>query len=653
MQRTIRVLRIALPIVFIGFIAILVLSWTRMTIRPGGSNKAEPVTTTRVGDEATLESVKFEDTQTIGGRVVMRIRATRLVSHQSKWVTLEGVDLTIYRPNGLTYQLVCPTAQFNSETKEADAKGGVTVTSSDGVEIKTAEIKFDGNRLTNNIPVTFKIDRWNGQGGALDLDVAGETMKLFNKVTATMAPASPAEAPMDLAGDEGFFRRRENDVTFTANVTMNRAADSLRADRIIGRFTEGRRMLVGLEGDGKVQMVMAANLAPGEDLGGRKTITCDRFFSEVGPDGIINAINAQAVGADPARAVLDGPPKRDIVARGFRIALQNKAVREIKADWGVVMKEFAETTREVSTEHATVTFDPNAHRAMYAYLEGAFRFRDPKTTATAFRAHYDIPNDKIILTTDPGWEATVVSEGNVIKAKQIEFSPRGQTAKATGSVIAQLQSKGDGVAADGTNLFPTGTPVYVNADSLIMRQADNVAIFTGNVKAWQAINTILANELHVQGMGNVISARGNVRSVLFNSGTEVRKVPLKSTSDQLIARKSDKRMELIGNVSIIDEGRTVTAEKSTLFFDGNRKIERVEAEQKVVVKELPTQRTGTGDKATYLVQKKMIYVTGSPAVLTDPKGSIKAEQIVFDLARDKVQVVSPTQPTQGTYKHEG
>ncbi|HEX9986397.1 MAG TPA: LPS export ABC transporter periplasmic protein LptC [Thermoanaerobaculia bacterium] len=652
MQRTVRVLRIALPIVFIGFIAIIVLSWSRTTVRPRGG-PAEPVTTTRAGDQVTLESKKFEDTQTIGGRVAMRIRATRLVSHESKWVTLEGVDMTIYRANGLTYQLICPTAQFNSETKEADAKGGVTVTSSDGIEIKTAEIKFVDNRLTNNVPVTFKIDRWQGQGGALDLDIAGETLRLFNKVTATMAPQTPAEPPMTLGGDESFFRRRENDVTFTANVTMDRAADSLRADKVVGRFTQDRRLLIGLEGEGAVQMVMAANPTPGEDLGGRKTITCDRFFSEVGPDGQINAINAHAVGAAPAHAVLDGPPKRDLTARNFRIALLNKAVREIKADWGVVMKEYAETTREVSTEHATVNFDPVAHRAVSAYLEGAFRFSDPKTVATAFRAHYDIPGDRIILTTDPGWEATIVSEGNTIKAKQIEFSPRAQTAKATGSVIAQLQSKGDGVAADTTNLFPSGKPVFVNADVLNMRQADNIAVFSGNVKAWQEINTILANELQVQGMGNVITARGNVRSVLFNSGTEVRKVPLKSTSDQLIARKADKRMELVGNVSIVDEGRTLNSEKATLFFDNNRKVDRVEADQKVVVKELATQRTGTGDKANYLVQKKMIYVTGAPAVLTDPKGSLKGEQIVFDLTRNKVQVVSPGQPTQGTYKHEG
>src|ERR1044072_3950819 len=102
--------------------------------------------------------------------------------------------MTIYRPTGLTYELVCPQAQFNSNTKEADAKGGVRVTSSDNVEVTTAEIHFDGNRLTNHIPVQFKIDEWVGNAGALDLDVQGEELRLYQKVNATTQPSTAAES---------------------------------------------------------------------------------------------------------------------------------------------------------------------------------------------------------------------------------------------------------------------------------------------------------------------------------------------------------------------------------------------------------------------------------------------------------------------------
>lgn len=654
MQRTIRVLKVALPILLLAFIAALVLNWRKTTIQRGDRDDVAVTSTQRPGDRGVAEGMAFEDVQTIGGRVVSRIRARRVVSHESGWTTLEEAYLTIYRANGLTYEVVCPQAQFHSETKEAVAKGGVRVATSDGIEIRTAEIAFDGNRLTNDIPLEFKIDRWDGKAGALDLDVAGETLRLHKNVTAVMAPANPAEMPMTLTGEQSIFHRRENTVTFDKKVEMVRGPENVKVDWMIGRFTQDRKQLVGLEGNGNAVIVMAGSTAPGEDLGGRKEITCDGFFTEVGPAGEITAINARSE-AQPARAILDGPPRRDISARGFRVAMANNAVTEIKADWQVVMKELGEPAREILAEHVTVYFDPNSRRARSAYLEGNFKYTDPKTTASAFRANYDIAGDRIVLTTDPGWQATVVSDGHTLKAKTIEFSPRAQTARASGSVIAQLASRGKGsVSADATTLFPSNSaPVFVNSDELFMRQTDRSAVFTGNVRAWQETNTIVSNELHVQGAGDALSARGNVRTMLYNSADPARRTPVQSTSEQLVARRTDRRIDLVGKVVIIDDARRLESEKTSLFFNAAQKIQRIEAETNVRVTEIPTSRKGQGDKAIYNVDKKMIYMYGSPATVSEPKGSFSGEQIVFDLTRNKVQVVSPGGQTTGTYKHEG
>jgi lipopolysaccharide transport protein LptA len=435
---------------------------------------------------------------------------------------------------------------------------------------------------------------------------------------------------------------------------MIRGPENVRADWVIGRFTQDRKQLVALEGNGNAKIVMAGSTVPGEDLGGRKEITCDGFFTEVGPGGVITAINARSA-ENPARAILDGPPKRDITARGFRVALANKAVTEIKADWQVVMKELGDVPREIKAEHVTVYFDPNSRRARSAFLEGNFRYTDPKTTASAFRANYDIVGDRIVLTTDPGWQATVVSDGHTLKAKQIEFSPRGQTAKATGSVIAQLAAKGKGsVSADTTTLFPSGNkPVFVNSDELFLRQANRTAVFTGNVKAWQDTNTILSNELQVMGQGDGVVARGNVRALLYNSAEPGRRTPVQTTSEQLIAKKLERRIDLLGKVTIIDEGRRLESEKASFFFSEAQKIQRIEAETNVRVNEIPTARKGQGDKAIYHVDKKMIYMYGSPAKMTDPTGTLTGQQMLFDLNRNKVQVLSPEGQTTGTYKHEG
>src|SRR5205807_330686 len=83
---------------------------------------------------------------------------------------------------------------------------------------------YDGNHLTNHVAVNFKIDRWVGSGGALDMDVPGEMLRLYDKVDATMAPETPADSPLNVKSQEGFFRRKENVGEFTKDVVATRDA---------------------------------------------------------------------------------------------------------------------------------------------------------------------------------------------------------------------------------------------------------------------------------------------------------------------------------------------------------------------------------------------------------------------------------------------
>src|SRR5207245_8585797 len=173
--------------------------------------------------------------------------------------------------------------------------------------------------------VQFKIDRWVGNAGALDLDVKAEQLRLYDNVDATMQPADATDTPMNIKAHESIMRRKENDVAFTTNVVMTRDTEKLVSDHAVAHFTADRKTLIGVEGEGHVD-ITALDDAAGS---GRKEITCDRFWSEVANNQIsaIHAVGEQA----PTHAVIEGPPKRDLVAREIRIGLTNKQVSDIRA----------------------------------------------------------------------------------------------------------------------------------------------------------------------------------------------------------------------------------------------------------------------------------------------------------------------------------
>ena len=143
---------------------------------------------------------------------------------------------------------------------------------------------------------------------------------------------------------------------------------------------------------------------------------------------------------------LDRPPRRDIVARTFRLGLRGRAVHELKAEWDVVMKESGEIPRESKADHVTVAFDAVTHRAASAFIEGSFKYHDPKTDVTAVRAIYDIANDRVLLTAMPAFDLTVTSEGNVLKAEQIEFFPKEGMARSHRHVICFSSSRSRAVS---------------------------------------------------------------------------------------------------------------------------------------------------------------------------------------------------------------
>jgi lipopolysaccharide export system protein LptA len=661
MQKTVRILRIVLPILFLGFVALIAVSYTATSRRaPSGMGAGER--SVRQGDRPALVSYTFEDTQSIGGRIVSRIRARRTTGFRSGWYALEDAHLTVYRKEGGTYELVAPLAQFNAQSKHAEISGGVRVSSSDGMEIRTQEVKFDGNRILNRIPVEFRVHQWRGKAGGVDLDVTNDRLRLFESVTAQMKPASAAEVPMTVTAAEATFIRKFGEVKFEGNTTVTRGADRLQCGWIQALFDDTGEILIELKGEGSVVVTFSSGstIGAGSASDGEKRLEADRFFCELGPLGEIRAVNALGENG-PARAFFAGPPQRRFTAPWLRLALEASSLRELKADNGVVLEEAGpKGPRILRASQMYVYFDPATRRATSSLIQGNVEYRDSEVTASAERANYDIVGDRMVLTPVSGSQVTIVAQKNTIRASLIELSPRDQSMKASGHVAATLVSGGGGGAASAgeTSLFPSGAPVYVNADSGVFRQGNRTAVFQGNVRAWQELNTLLAKELTVRGAGDTVNARGSVKMVLYNArGNEptpgaATRTPVVATSEALAAKKAERRVELTGNVRIEEMTRLLTTDKATLLFSAAKRLERVDADGKVRIADRSVGRNGSGEKGVYRVSEQMFYLDGRPAELTDPRGVLRGQQIAYDISKNKAVVSSGTAPSESTYKPE-
>jgi lipopolysaccharide transport protein LptA len=655
MSPAVKFLRIALPIAFLAFVIIIVISFTgrprRVQQRQGEAVNIAPRTST---DKAKLVADAFEDTQTIGGRVTLKISAKKFIGFVSGWNRLEDVHLTVYRANGQSYDISSAVAQVNATTKEAEASGGVKVASSDGVEIQTAAIKFDGKKITNKIPVNFKIDDWSGRAGGLDLDVTKEMLSLNDSIDAEAASKSPAEPAMHLKAARATFQRTTGDVTFYQDVVLTRKNDTIRADQVQAKLAPGMKQITGFEGSGGVVVSLADNSplaqsnAPGSNMGATR-ITADRFFTESFNPGRIDTVIIRGEQGD-AVAVMSGPPRKTLTAKQFRVVLDGEKLKEVQSEKNVVFIEEDTPRRRVTASIANVYFDPATRRPINLYMQDQITFNDGKIDAAGDRANYEFATKKLVLSALPGKAPSIRTESETIRANVIEVLAAEQLLKATGNVFAEMRQKAGAASASGSSVFPERQPVNVNADVALLNRASKTAQFNGNVRAWQGTNTIFAKQLSAAADGETLTASGEVRASLSNAvkgatGTS----PVLTRSDTLTAKRRDKRIDLDGNVRIEDNGRVLQSEKATAFLDARQKIDRIEASGKLTITERATSRKGSGDHALYKLAQKTILVDGNPATMADPKGTIRGSQIVFDIGRNKVEVISGAAPTEATY----
>jgi len=649
MQRTVKALRILLPIVFVAFVIFIGLSYKKHG-KPPKTTADQPVRSpVRPEGKPQMVLDTFEDTQTIGGKIALHIKARRTIGLENGWYTLEDVHLTIYRNGGQTFEVTCEQAQFQRETKQAEIKGKVRLLSSDGMELATEVLKFDGEQLGNSIPVSFKVGAWTGAAGGMHVAVHEQTLELEGGVHASLASSKAGEPPLQVTSKKTVFHRASGEGLFDGGVLIQRAADTLKSDQVKLRVDVQKNFLTALEGDGNVHAVLSRAGGVAGPGAGDTDLTAARYVAEVGPAGAIQAVDIQSEGT-PAHATFSGPPQRELTARTLRLGITGNQVTDVRAEGDAVLKELGAAPRYLQANKLSVVLDPNTHQPGSALLEEKLTYRDPKNTATGERATYDVAGDRVVLTAANGSAPTVISDGQSLKATTLEIAPKDGSLKGTGNVVARLVSQKTAASASDTMMFPSSdSPVFVNSDSVTLRQATRVGIFTGNVRAFQETNSLFANELQITGAGDMIQARGNVRTILYNSRPGAAKTPTTAKGDQMIGKKEDRRLDFEGHVQIVDESRTMTSEQASFFFDTKKKLERVEANRALTLVDKATGRKGNGDKAIYRTTQKLISLFGAPAVITDPKGSFQGKEILFDLAKNKVEVASGGTPTQGTY----
>jgi len=180
-----RKLRSFLGVIILGSLGVVgFMTWRTLAPPHEKTEGAKELTTSA---DLKLDRVRY--TETREGVMEWELEATSAqYFKEESTVFLDKVKATFFGKNGETYVLVGEKGKFNTQTKAIEVFNGVTLSSSDGYQMRTRSLKYMAEKkelsTSDRIEITGPQLRVEGIGLIVELD--RQQMKVLRQVTTTL-----------------------------------------------------------------------------------------------------------------------------------------------------------------------------------------------------------------------------------------------------------------------------------------------------------------------------------------------------------------------------------------------------------------------------------------------------------------------------------
>lgn len=421
------------------------------------------------------------------------------------------------------------------------------------------------------------------------------------------------------------------------------------ADRGIGLLFRGEGLLDSLKTDGRTSIQM--NAPAGDRNAANKRLTADSVKTVFQPNGK-DIKKAEAVG----NAELSIEPlvadrknyKTTITAPRFDCdffstgnSAQNcVAGTKARAVRVPTVAIEGKGTQTIVAETLTAKFIERSSDLDSLEASGNSKFTELDRNGIAKQISFT-QSDEIVRLR--GGEPTIWDSRGRAKAREIDIDTKGDRSLLRGSVSTTYYSKKQ--IKGSTPFGSSDKPVYLTGDTAEFDHRAELAVYTGNARAWQENNFIRGNKLVIDQEAGRLQASGNVQSLIYNA--KVKKngkentVPTSAAAGSLAYDRDKRLVQYRDSVDLRQGSDRITAGSVDIYLDENNDVSRTIAENNVTLSQ--PSRKASGDWAEYTADNETAVLRGSPATVVDAEnGSSQSGQLTFSMRDNQIKAEGPT-----------
>jgi lipopolysaccharide export system protein LptA len=298
----------------------------------------------------------------------------------------------------------------------------------------------------------------------------------------------------------------------------------------------------------------------------------------------------------------------------------------------------AHPQRVLTGKTLTADFAADSQEVERLSIDGGVKYNEGDRNATAERATYDGGREVLAMRgrRPSAWD----SKGRT-QADEIDYDRRNDEIHSRGDVRATYYSP---EGSNGSTPFRNDkSPVFVTANRADTRNADGIAVFTGNARGWQDDNFVKADRIEIREREKRMLASGNVDSALYSVERETSPgkrevVPAFATADQLDYSDTARIVRYEGSVKARQGPDRVEASIVDVHLEREaNEVERLDARGNVVL--VQPGRRGIGDRLDYSSKDGRAVLWGKNARVDDQeKGSVMGAELTLYFRDDKIVV---------------
>jgi len=693
-----RLARVVVAVALVIFAAVLYFAIGRRPTTP-----PKPVVVGRSDPAAILETAPGILTLVNGETVAFE----RQLTYADGRSVLQAVKLTTKDEHGR--EIVVRAREAVRQAPAVDAnrlgevtmKGDVRVTTSDGLDLKTAEANYsDANGILRSAGrVDFTRDRLAGSGTGATYDRARDVLWLLADARVHLAADEQGGGALVATAGTAGLERPAHVLRLIGNAHIERADRTIDAAEAMLRLSDDDKRLTRAELRGGSRVARPGAM-PGT-LSAMQATTIDLDYAEDGtnlrharlegsaadtgvdlasePGGAGRRIQAArlTVGLAPDGATmtsLEGresvqlalPASADRPAQTIRAAVldaqgsETEGLRSARFTGGVEYRETAAAARAGERVARSASLDVTLLTQMggigSARFQGAVTFTDGAWRGEAPEASYDPAKAILVLSggkTPAGPLPRLADDRVTVDAQAIELALNARRLVADGRVQSVFRPPGTrqaGATAVSGHLpamLDEQQPLYVTAAKLVYDGGASLATYTGGSRLWQGESVVRADGITLDDQHGNLTASGTARSTLRledapAAGSAKSAQRTVGEAKELQYVDAERKLAYIGAAHVVGPQGDVSAERIEMFLgQEGRAMVRAEAYDEITAR-LEGGYTITGKRLTYLTVTQRYLARGQPVRILEEKPDGCKETIgtllTFDRSTDTIAV---------------